>query len=54
MKNYFREYWTRFGGKKKKKGREIRNVKRNYESDVFRDDVFQKCQKGFQRYQRQE
>jgi len=48
MKNYIREYWARFRGKKEKK-EERSGIKRNDESDVVRDDIFQKCQKGFQR-----
>lgn len=45
MKNYFREYWAR----SEKIKRDTSNVKRNAESDIFRDDIFQKCQKSFQR-----
>lgn len=45
MRKYFREYEAR----PEKKNRDIRNVKRNAESDIFSDDIFQKCQKGFQR-----
>lgn len=36
-------------GEKKKKKEERSGIKRNDESDVVRDDIFQKCQKGFQR-----